>query len=333
MTKQTRLSATNIDAARQHIDPIFQNTALLRSEILGLSLFAKNETDNPIRSFKGRGTGYFLARLAGAADFTGLASDKTPLVTASAGNFGQGLAYNAARQGRSLVVFASLNANPLKIEAMRRFGAEVFLAGEDFDAAKDAARIYANERNMLFVEDGASAAIAEGAGTIAAELTHEVGNIDAVFIPLGNGALAAGIGCWFKSRSPHTRVVAVAAKGAPCMALSHKAGEVISTPQAQTIADGIAVRVPVLSALDWLHDTIDDIVLVDDDQLLAAMRFAHQTWNRIVEPAGAAGLAAILAQASALKGQRVATMLCGANLTEQQIKLWLPSAVKDVAHS
>ncbi|TAY92391.1 threonine ammonia-lyase [Rhizobium ruizarguesonis] len=319
MTKQAPLSAVKIDDARQKIDPIFLNTNLLRSDRLALSLVAKDETENPIRSFKGRGTGYFLADLVG---------DRTPLVTASAGNFGQGLAYNAARHGRSLVVFASINANPLKIEAMRRFGAEVFLAGEDFDAAKEAAKIYAAERALQFVEDGASAAIAEGAGTIAAELTEEVEDIDAVFIPLGNGALAAGIGCWFKSRSPRTRVVAVAARGAPCMALSYNAGDVISTPEARTMADGIAVRIPVPSAVDWLKETIDDVVLVDDDQLLDAMRFAHDTWKRLLEPAGAAGLAAIRAQASALKGCRVATMLCGANLTDQQIKAWLPSAIK-----
>ncbi|MCW6511372.1 threonine ammonia-lyase [Lichenifustis flavocetrariae] len=317
MTKQAPLSDINIADARQRIDPIFLDTRLLHSDRLVLSLVAKDETDNPIRSFKGRGTGYFLAHLTG---------DRTPLVTASAGNFGQGLAYNAARHGRSLVVFASLNANPLKIEAMRRFGAEVLLVGEDFDAAKEAARIYAVERELQFVEDGASATIAEGAGTIAAELTEEAGDIDAVFIPLGNGALAAGIGCWFKSRSPRTRVVAVAAKGAPCMALSWNADDVISTPVARTIADGIAVRTPVPSAVGWLKGTIDDVVLVDDDQLLDAMRFAHETWNRLVEPAGAAGLAAILAQASALKGGRVATILGGANLTGQQIRTWLPSA-------
>ncbi|WP_421405422.1 threonine ammonia-lyase [Agrobacterium fabrum] len=320
MTRQEPLSAANIDAARQRIDPVFLNTRLLLADGLALSFIAKDETDNPIRSFKGRGTGYFLADLS---------CERTPLVTASAGNFGQGLAYNAARHERSLVVFASLNANPLKIEAMRRFGAKVFLVGEDFDAAKQAAKIFADERNLMFVEDGGSAAIAEGAGTIAAELTEEVEDIDAVFIPLGNGALAAGIGCWFKSQSPRTRVVAVAARGAPCMALSHQSGEIISTPEARTIADGIAVRVPVPSAVNWLKETIDDIVLIDDNQILDAMRFAHQTWNRLVEPAGAAGLAAILAQASELKGLRVATMLCGANLTDQQIRTWLPSAVKD----
>jgi threonine dehydratase len=320
MTKQALLSAAHIDEARRRIDPVFLNTRLLSSDTLSLSLVAKDETDNPIRSFKGRGTGYFLAGLSGG---------RSPLVTASAGNFGQGLAYNAARHGIALVVFASVNASPLKIAAMRGFGAEVVLEGQDFDAAKAAARGYAEARGLLFVEDGASAAIAEGAGTIAAELTEEVDAIDDVFVPLGNGALAAGIGCWFKARSPRTRVIAVAAKGAPCMALSHAAGKAIATPEAQTIADGIAVRIPVPSAVDWLAETIDDVVLVDDDQIIDAMRFAHRTWNRIVEPAGAAGLAAVLAQASGLAGRRIATMLCGANLTDQQIRTWLPAAVRD----
>jgi threonine dehydratase len=316
MTKQAPLSAANIADARRRIDPVFLDTGLYRCDQLGLTLFAKDETENPIRSFKGRGTGYFMA---------GHADDGAPLVTASAGNFGQGLAYHAARQGRSLLVFASVNASPLKIEAMRSFGAEVVLAGEDFDAAKEAARAYAAERKLLFVEDGAIASIAEGAGTIAAELTDEVEAIDAVYVPLGNGALAAGVGCWLKAHAPGTRVVAVAAKGAPCMALSHQSGMLISTPAARTIADGIAVRLPVPSAVLWLEDTIDEVVLVEDEEILHAMRYARSTWGRLVEPAGAAGLAAILAQASRLKGSRVATVLCGANLTDRQIEAWFPA--------
>ena len=321
MTKQPPLSAARIHDARRIIDPIFLNTRLLRSDRLGFELLAKDETDNPIRSFKGRGTSYFLADIA---------ASHQPLVTASAGNFGQGLAYNAKRHGRDLIVFASIHANPLKIEAMRRFGAEVVLEGEDFDGAKAAARAYAAGRQLQFVEDGASAAIAEGAGTIAAELTEAEGVLDAVYVPLGNGALATGIGCWLKARSPGTRVVAVAALGAPCMALSHAAGAVVETAEALTIADGIAVRIPVPEAVEWLKDTIDEVVLVSDEQILAAMGFAWDSWQRVVEPAGAAGLAAILAAAPALEGRRVATMLCGANLTDGQTRAWLPGAASNL---
>ena len=309
------LSSMKIADARSKIDPVFLNSPLLQTDHLGLSIFAKDETANPIRSFKGRGTGYFIAELE---------QGTAPMVTASAGNFGQGLAYNAAKRERPLIVFASVNANPLKIEAMRRFGADVRLAGDDFDAAKAAARAYADEHGLLLVEDGAIAEIAEGAGTIAAELTGQVDAIDTVFVPLGNGALAGGMGCWFKAHSPKTKVIAVAAKGAPCMALSHEAGHAITTPQANTIADGIAVRIPVPSAVDWLKDTIDDVVLVDDAQILAAMQFARAKWDQLIEPSGAAGLAAILSQATRLEGRRVATLLCGANLTDQQIRDWFP---------
>ena len=109
------------------------------------------------------------------------------------------------------------------------------------------------------------------------------------------------------------------------MALSHEAGHAITTPEANTIADGIAVRIPVPSAVQWLKDTIDDVVLVDDVQILAAMQFAREKLGKLIEPSGAAGLAAILADAEALKGKRVATLLCGANLTDQQIRDWFPA--------
>lgn len=294
------------------IDPLFLHSPVLTTEALGFELVAKDETDNPIHSFKGRGTGYYLAAAPGEG----------PLVTASAGNFGQGLAFNAARAGRSLTVFASVNASPLKIEAMRRFGAEVRLEGEDFDAAKAAGRAFAQASGRVFVEDGASAEIAEGAGTIALELTEAVGSMDRVYLPLGNGALAAGMGAWLKARSPETRVIAVAAKGAPCMALSHQAGRPVSTRSANTIADGVAVREPVPEAVEWLKGTIDEVALVDDDEIISAMRFARDEWTRIIEPAGAAGLAAILKDRKSLQGLRVGTPLCGGNVTAAQAREW-----------
>jgi threonine dehydratase len=318
MTQQAPPSATRISNARDRIDPVFLQSPLIDSAALGPALFVKDETANPIRSFKGRGTGWYLASGEGGDG---------PLVTASAGNFGQGLAYGAARGGRRLTVFSSLVANPLKVAAMRGFGAEVVQVGADFDAAKEAGRTYAAEHGLTFVEDGASAAIAEGAGTMAAELTEAVGDLDAVFVSLGNGALAAGIGCWFRHAAPKTRVIAVAARGAPCMALSFAAKAPVATPEALTIADGIAVREPVPVAVDWLADTVDEVMLIDDDAILEAMRFAYATWRRPVEPAGAAGLAGVIARRADFRGGRVATMLCGANLTDDQRRLWLPESL------
>src|SRR5207237_2844120 len=119
--------------------------------------------------------------------------------------------------GIAITVFAATNANPLKIERMRALGAEVVLEGDDFDGAKDAARRRADETGAIFIEDGAVAPIAEGAGTIALELCRMEKRIDAVLVPLGDGALVTGVGLWMKRESPSTRVIGVVRGGAPGM--------------------------------------------------------------------------------------------------------------------
>ncbi|MCD6071710.1 MAG: threonine dehydratase [Microvirga sp.] len=312
------LSPARIAEARLLIDPVFLDSALQNSpdldRHLGMSVWLKDETDNPIRSFKGRGTSLFVKREL---------SETTTLVAASAGNFGQGLAYAATRSGHRVIVFAAETASSVKIEAMRRLGAEVILYGQDLDAAKAEARACAVERGFRFVEDGAEPAIAEGAGTIALEITEAVPALDAVFIPLGNGALATGMGCWLKHHWPQTRIVAVAAEGAPCMAHSFAAGQPLETPAVDTIADGIAVRVPVPFAVTAMRDTVDEVALVSDAAILEAMTLVRRHLGRVAEPAGAAGLAGLLARRQSYAGARVAPVLCGGNLTPEQIAAWL----------
>jgi threonine dehydratase len=313
------LSPARIAKARHLIPPVFLGSALRTSpgldRHLGLSLGLKDETDNPIRSFKGRGTSLFVAREL---------SEASTLVAASAGNFGQGLAYAVVRSGHRVIVFAAETASPLKIEAMRRLGAEVILHGSDLDAAKAEARAFAAERAFRFVEDGAEPAIAEGAGTIALEITDALPSLDAVFVPLGNGALATGMGAWLRHCSPQTRIIAVTAAGAPCMAHSVEAGQPLETPSVDTIADGIAVRVPVPFAVSSLRDTVDEVVLVGDEMILEAMRLVRRHLGQVVEPAGAAGLAGLIQKQQDYAGARVATVLCGANLAPQHIAAWLP---------
>ncbi len=305
--------------ARAHglIDPVFVNTPLVAHAVvddaLGCRLLAKVETLNPIRSFKGRGTDWFVR--SGAA--------RGPLVTASAGNFGQGLARAAVTAGLPIVVFASVNANPLKVEAMRRLGADVRLSGDDFDEAKDAASRFAQAGGGQLVVDGDEQAIAEGAGTIAFELLRDAPDLDDVVIPLGNGALATGVGVWVKSRRPATRVVAVVAAGAPSMKVSFDTGALVETEEADTIADGIAVRVPIPYALETMRGSVDDVLVVDDAAILAAMRLAHERFGLVVEPAGAAGLAAVMVHPGVFSGRTVGTVFCGGNLTPAQMRAWL----------
>ena len=319
-------SLANIDEAARVIDPVFRDTPQFSSDVLsarvGVRLLCKVETLNPIRSFKGRGTSYLLHRLVSDEAAGGRGVE---LVCGSAGNFGQGLAYAGARRGVAVTVFAAEAASPLKVERMRALGARVQLAGRDFDAAKDAARAYAAERPdaRRFIEDGREPAIAEGAGTIAVELGRWSEPIDVALVPLGNGALLAGVGRWLKANRPATRVVGVCAAGAPSMAESLRAGRPVPTTEVRTIADGIAVRVPVPEALDDLRGVVDEVLLVDDATTIEAMRLLLATLGVLVEPAGAVGVGAALAHAPRFAGALVATPLCGGNLTEEQVRGWL----------
>lgn len=297
-----------IARAAREIDPVFRSTPQFEADALGRRVGArillKVETVNPIRSFKGRGTDFFLRTLNPLPN---------RLVTASAGNFGQGLAWAARGRGVSLDVFAAESANPLKVDRMRALGATVRLKGRDFDDAKSHAREFAEREGVLYVEDGREPAIAEGAGSIAVELATWREPIAAALIPLGNGALLGGMGAWLRHASPATRIIGVCAAGAPAMRDSLRAGRAIATAVVATIADGIAVRVPVPEALEYLVPVVDDVVLVSDDSLRLAMDYVFAETGLASEPAGVAGIAALLEHAELRSGGLVATPLCGSN--------------------
>jgi threonine dehydratase len=316
-----RLRLDQIARASTVIDPVFLNTPQLRAEsleaVLGCRLIVKVETLNPIRCFKGRGASFFASGLPAGAT----------VVCASAGNFGQAMAYACRSRGARAIIFASVNANPLKIERMRALGADVRLHGADFDAAKLEAKRYAAEQGLLMVEDGREPAIAEGAGTIAVELLRWPEPIDDLLVPLGNGALLTGIGRWMKQHAPATQVIGVAAAGAPAMVESWHSGQLVTYEQIDTIADGVGARLPVPEAVADMHGTVDATMLVQDATILAAMRLIHEHLGLVIEPAGAIGFAAILADPARFHGRLVATVLCGANVTQRQIAEWLTPTV------
>ncbi|MBL8301086.1 MAG: pyridoxal-phosphate dependent enzyme [Rhodanobacteraceae bacterium] len=315
-----RLSLASIAAAARAISPVFAQTPQYDcealSQALGCRLLLKCELLNPIRSFKGRGADWYLQQRLGRGDYGAL-------VCASAGNFGQALAYVCRAHGVALTVFAAANANPLKLERMRAFGADVRLHGTDFDMAKQAAREHAAQAGITFVEDGRDVAISEGAGTIAVELLRGDPALDALLVPLGNGALLSGMARWSKVHAPATRVVGVVSRGAPAMAQSWRAGYAVCGEQVMTIADGIAVRVPVEEAVADLRGLVDEVTEVDDTQLIAAMQLVHRHAGLVTEPAGVAGIAALIARPETYAGLRVASVLCGGNLAPQHVQEWL----------
>ncbi len=244
-----------------------------------------------------------------------LPSSVRRLACASAGNFGQGLGFAARKYGIALDVFVAVDANPLKIEAIRRFGATIHKIGEDFEAAKIAGRAWAATRGVMFVEDGREPEISEGAGTIGMELCRMKEPLDAVLIPLGNGAPIGGVACWMKHASPGTKIIGVCAAAAPAMEHSWSRKTVVETATAATIAAGIAVRVPIPEAVDDTRGLVDQIVQVGDRAMVRAMVDGFHQTGLVIEPSGAAGLAALPLLGSALRGGRVAVILTGGNVS------------------
>jgi threonine dehydratase len=310
-----RLSLENIARSPQIIAPEFLNSAQYNceplSDALGCALTIKLDFNNPIRSFKGRGASFLLSEVRRRGD-------RRDLVCASAGNWGQAMAYVCRAQGLPLRVYASVHANPLKVARMKALGATVVRQGHDFDAAKDAAKAHAQSCGAWMVEDGQESEIAEGHGSIAIELLARGEAFDAIVVPLGNGALLTGVARWFKAVSPATRVLGVCASAAPAMERSWRERRIVCTESADTIADGIAVRVPIAQAVQDMQGIVDDVLLVSDETIVHAMRLAYRHAGLLLEPAGAAGLAGVWAAREALAGQRIATILCGSNFTSTQ---------------
>jgi threonine dehydratase len=308
-----RLSISRIEQASALIDRVFRNTPQFAPEglgrQLGCRLVVKVETLNPIRSFKARGAQTLVSQLPG----------QPALVCVTAGNFGQGMAYAARARGLQLTVFTGINANVRKVERMRDFGAQVRQVEGDLDAIRGAAQAFAAESGALLIADGREPAITEGAGTIGLELLQWRESFDAVVVPLGDGALLGGIAACFKVRSPTTRMIGICPVGAPAMKESWRLRRVESR-HPDTIADGIGIQTPFAESLATLVQLVDDILLVDDRTLVQAMRLAYRELGIVLEPAGAAGLAALLEHGDFFPGGRIATILTGGNPTDEQLR-------------
>lgn len=296
------LSSARIEAAAGRIEPVFLDTPQFFSEELsaelGREIVIKNETLTPIGSFKGRGTWLLAEQLDRAQTW----------VCSTAGNFGQGLAYAARARGATVEAFVSPEVPPAKNDGMRSLGARVHVAR---DPGREARSFAAASDDRLLVVDGLRPEMAEGAGTIAREL-DAAGPLDLAVVQVGDGALISGVACWLKAARPSTRVVGVCASGAPAMARSFAAGRVVTTSGTNTIATAIAVSEPIPESFARVIALVDEIVLVDDDDLRAAGQLIRETVGVPVEPAGAAGVAALARHGQSLPPGRTAVLLTGA---------------------
>ncbi|MBE1575117.1 threonine/serine dehydratase [Amycolatopsis roodepoortensis] len=296
------LKLDNIAEAAKVIDPVFLNSPQYGDEQLnarlGRNVLVKIETLNPLRSFKGRGADYFAAGL----------EPGTTMVCGTSGNFGQAVAYAARKRGLRAEVFVPADVSPVKLRRIKTLGARVRRVEGEVKVA--AAAFAAEAPDRVFVVDGRDPAISEGAGTIGLELAA-AGAIDTVVLPVGDGALIAGVALWLKAHTPDVRVVGVGTTSARAMATSWRAGEPVTVDRVNSFAGGISIRTPEPESIRRLRSLVDDFVLVEDDDLRAAMRLGAETLGVLPEPAGAAGLAALTVHD--LPGDRVATVVTGAN--------------------
>jgi threonine dehydratase len=240
------------------------------------------------------------------------------VVTASTGNQGAAAAWAARRLGLRATVFVPRGASATKLALIRAQGAELREIDGDFDDAKDAGAAYAADR-ILFFEDGNEPAQLDGYATIGEEIVEQLGSPPAAaIIPVGNGALFAGVA---RALGSSVRRVAVAAEGAPVMYESWRAGRVVESDRCETIADGLAVRVAIPQAVDWLAESADEFLLVSEDAL---MRAVARFWDAGIraEPAAAAALAAL----PEVRERPVVLVVTGRNIDDELLKRCLAEA-------
>jgi threonine dehydratase len=311
-----RFSFADIQHASGVIDPVFLNTPQFQCETLGASLgcriILKLETLNPIRSFKGRG-----------AELLTYHSKDRSIMCASAGNFGQAMAWSCRKRGIGLTVYASIHANTFKVARMKELGATVVLTGEDFDAAKAVAKNVAQEKGIRFVEDSFDVETVVGAGTIGVELVNSgLSASDIILVPLGNGALVNGISTATGCLQPGAKVIAVQSANAPAMLESWKSGRIVIHEKINTIADGIGVRVPVPEAVTEMKQLVSEGLLVKEETIVEAMQLIRLHAGVLIEPSAAVGLAALLENRELFTGKTVVLILTGSNLTGLQMQEW-----------
>lgn len=280
------LAARVYDVARR---TELQHAAVL-SEQLGHDILLKREDTQPVSSFKLRGAYNRISRLSSEARARGI-------ITASAGNHAQGVAWSAATLGIPAVIVVPDTAPRVKVAATRRFGGptvEVIQAGESYNDAYAHALRLQRERGMTFIPAFDDADVIAGQGTVAMEILSEhQGRIDAIFVPIGGGSLAAGIATYVKALRPDIRVVGVQTHDSCAMARSIEAGHRLELSDVGLFSDGTAVKLVGEETFRLCKAYLDEVILVDTDEVCRAIKDIYQDTRRFVEPAGALAVAGI----------------------------------------
>ena len=304
------ITLVDIVQAREALNGVIHNTPLDRSHtfsaMTGNDVYLKLENMQKTGSFKIRGAYNKIRSLTSSERGKGV-------IAASAGNHAQGVAYAAAAAGIKATIVMPETAPLAKIMATRGYGAEVVLAGTVYDEAFQKAVEIQHTSGQTFIHAFNDKAVAAGQGTIGLEILDGLPDAAAIVVPVGGGGLIAGIAAAVKAVAPQIKIYGVQAKGAPAMYISKQAHAIQATPNAVTIADGIAVKVPGDLTFSIIDRFVDDIVIVDDEAIAGAILMLLERAKLLVEGAGAIGLAAVLQGLIPVKG-KVATVISGGNI-------------------
>ncbi len=279
----------------------------LLSQRCGCQVWVKHENHNPTGAFKVRGGLVYLASLRSRVPAV------TGVVTATRGNHGQSIAFAASRQGLQSVVVVPEGNNPEKNLAMQALGAELIIHGKDFDEAAPYTRVLAKERGLHRMPSFHLDLVA-GVASYALEFFRAQPDLKRVYVPIGLGSGICGMICARNALGLSTEIVGVVSDRADCYAQSLAGGRCIETPTANTLADGMAVRVPNADALNIIADNVARIVTVTDEQVLSAISIYFSDTHNIAEGAGAAPLAALLKEKKLNRGAKVGVVLSGGNI-------------------
>ena len=294
----------------QYLRPTLLNEWPLLKERLGFRYLLKHENHQPTGAFKVRGGINLLSRLPEGQKQRGIISCTT-------GNHGQSLAYAARQFGVRCTLVVPERGNPGKIQSMRALGAELIEHGKDFDEAKLHCERLTEERGLRYVHSAEEPLLIAGVGTMADEVFDEEAAPDVLIVPIGLGSGICGSAIVAAERSPGTQVIGVQAAGAPAVTESFRSGKMVRYESLDTIAEGLATRVPAQMTMEIMRRLVHDMVLVTNDDLKQAMAWLLEATHNLAEPAGAASTAAAWKLRDRLKGKTVVGILSGGNCNLQ----------------
>ena len=303
------LTLKEFKEARSVLSGVIRSTSLVYSpafsKATGNHVYIKPENMQVTGAYKIRGAYYKISTLSEEEKAKGL-------VTASAGNHAQGVAYAAQQAGVSATIIMPTTTPLVKVNNTKDYGAKVVLHGETFDDAAELAAKLSAEEGLTYVHPFNDPAIATGQGTISYEIFQDLPDVDVILVPIGGGGLATGVSTLAKLLNPNVTVIGVEPTGAASMKASLDAGHVVTLDKVETIADGVAVKTPGDQIFPYIQKNIDDIITIDDDELVDAFLDMMEKHKMIVENAGLLPIAALYHLKC--KGKNVVPVLSGGNM-------------------